>query len=180
MTVRGLVFISTHTPLAGRGVCLGNNTTDTEEFLLTRPSRGAAEIYSKRVWVWHISTHTPLAGRGRTQLALRGCCQISTHTPLAGRGHIGDLIWSEIIISTHTPLAGRGNRSHLQDAIHPYFYSHAPRGARLSRCNSTLLLEHFYSHAPRGARPTGSGTTEPPSNFYSHAPRGARRFFLLI
>ena len=102
-------------------------------------------------------------------------------------------------ISTHTPLAGRDSKDKLTSTSAKHFYSHAPRGARLSEdhlkyrgCNristhtplagrdgmSRFLsswFNHFYSHAPRGARLPVRFPLWRYCNFYSHAPRGARR-----
>ena len=103
-----LIFISTHTPHAGRddtGVRLPTPETDfyshapcgarleflewgekNNEFLLTRPMRGAT-------------------------------------------GHMDEYV-QEMMISTHTPHAGRDNTRQAQAFNAADFYSHAPCGAR--------------------------------------------------
>ena len=57
--------ISTHTPLAGRD---GDDQyiSGDDEFLLTRPSRGATGVFTLIGEYVVISTHTPLAGRDRS------------------------------------------------------------------------------------------------------------------
>ena len=57
---------------------------------------------------------------------------ISTHTPLAGRDCITLTVRLRMVISTHTPLAGRDEVGGYLRVREYYFYSHAPRGARLS------------------------------------------------
>ena len=102
-----MIWISTHTPLAGRDQHTETGTADHSRFLLTRPSRG--------VTIYRFSTSN--------------ITQISTHTPLAGRDYILDLCISVGLISTHTPLAGRDKDGYgtIQHGLN--FYSHAPRGA---------------------------------------------------
>ena len=101
-----------------------------------------------------ISTHTPLAGRDQWRNLALTSCRISTHTPLAGRDGLFPTDSNDKTISTHTPLAGRDEYSQAVPDLHPYFYSHAPRGARpVLLCLLKSLID-FYSHAPRGARRT--------------------------
>ena len=101
-------------------------------------------------------------------------------------------------ISTHTPLAGRDIKPQSHPGLKPYFYSHAPRGARHGSGCHCSVYGNFYSHAPRGARQYSQeircggwpflltrpsrGATQGSQyirlglyDFYSHAPRGARR-----
>ena len=96
--------------------------------------------------------------------------------PLAGRDqppHIRKGIWTTI--STHMPLAGRDSSGFRDNADSEHFYSHAPRGARLSKTMLFCEKQNFYSHAPRGARLAADEANDALLDFYSHAPRGARR-----
>ncbi len=80
------------------------------------------------------------------------------------------------LISTHTPLAGRDLLACDSVATQSHFYSHAPRGARLTSVPLLYLdMLNFYSHAPRGARRNSGYIQCNMCDFYSHAPRGARR-----
>ena len=101
-------------------------------------------------------TNYILPSRGATEQHIVGvsCFAISTHTPLAGR----DLLLVCCIVRCS------------------YFYSHAPRGARLKYSLPWISEIYFYSHAPRGARRFLFSAIFPiNTHFYSHAPRGARQ-----
>gem|GEM_PF-6141318 len=104
---------------------------------------------------WQISTHTPLAGRDIFWMRLRKSTGISTHTPLAGRDYSAHSFIPMMAISTHTPLAGRDSDILDESRVKWHFYSHAPRGARLSRYSNGTLVKLFLLTRPsRGA--TGS------------------------
>ena len=61
--------ISTHTPLAGRDERILLARSFKQQFLLTRPLRGATlNPAFTRLWK-RISTHTPLAGRDLTTIS---------------------------------------------------------------------------------------------------------------
>ena len=105
-----------------------------------------------------------------------------------------------MVISTHTPLAGRDMlRRHLRPFYMSFLLTRPSRGATTFGLPMAYRASYFYSHAPRGARLVDSsppaylpgflltrpsrGATrrnDQPAKvavyFYSHAPRGARLF----
>ena len=144
--------ISTHTPLAGRDL----------------------DVYGYAVNE-HISTHTPLAGRDYSATERGRRIVISTHTPLAGRDNQRGNCGVVEIISTHTPLAGRDVSGNHSSHMPVYFYSHAPRGARLPPLVfQSVCLLFLLTRPSRGATERMASIAYGVGNFYSHAPRGAR------
>ena len=143
-----------HAPRGARRPASGH-TRRQSEFLLTRPSRGATTrvmSWIKKRWKFLLTRPS----RGATMVEGPDCVWsiISTHTPLAGR----DVYWA-FVCSTHSLFLltrpSRGATEHFgQTPASAHFYSHAPRGARLS-CTpeASTVCVYFYSHAPRGARP---------------------------
>ena len=124
-----------------------------------------------------ISTHTPLAGRDILQHAVDVLHNvISTHTPLAGRDKRYTLFVLPPIISTHTPLAGR-DVNMPSTVIFSSISTHTPLAGRdLPRIGSHAARLNFYSHAPRGARLTGQSQRPLAKTFLLTRPsRGATR-----
>ena len=125
------------------------------KFLLTRPSRGATVLKREPFISVSISTHTPLAGRdlcGHVYRS-RSPISISTHTPLAGRDLCGHVYRSRSPISTHTPLAGRdASRGRTAIDYLVFLLTRPSRGATTCKIVSDRTCVYFYSHAPRGAR----------------------------
>ena len=145
--------ISTHTPHAGRDICssLYVNVTNhfyshapcgarllfksscihPDEFLLTRPMRGATILLNRSVKNMIFLLTRPMRGATIIYKTFRFLKTISTHTPHAGR-----------------------DREDCPPApVFRYFYSHAPCGARPRPRVPLSFLLNFYSHAPCGARP---------------------------
>ena len=122
--------ISTHTPLAGR-------------------DRKYSRVY---VHKYTISTHTPLAGRDAVRSYNAMFAEISTHTPLAGRDNVDNTLKCDIFISTHTPLAGR-DRFRSGSSENVQISTHTPLAGRDESIRQVIpRFDDFYSHAPRGAR----------------------------
>ena len=126
----GSIFISTHTPLAGRDIHVRHIVCRVRLFLLTRPLRGATHCQPLCERCLIISTHTPLAGRDTARRRTASASGISTHTPLAGR--------DKIIEST-----GIGQKN---------FYSHAPCGARPGLVPANLFAQLISTHTPLAGR----------------------------
>ena len=122
-------LISTHTPLAGRDGWTEVKVTQYQEFLLTRPLRGAT--FAVEIFV--------------------GTADISTHTPLAGRDGIftfGSL--NNINFYSHAPCGAR--RVGATDSqLDIYFYSHAPCGARRKETLKMDSIE-ISTHTPLAGR----------------------------
>ena len=154
ITALRMQTISTHTPLAGRDRAAAEPGQNQDEFLLTRPLRGAtlAKTFGI-VENENFYSHAPCGARQNNHIRL-DCPVISTHTPLAGRDKYSDAELDEIInISTHTPLAGRDHFALVHHGRHVVFLLTRPlRGATQSLFRPTQLQRYFYSHAPCGAR----------------------------
>ena len=102
------------------------------KFLLTRPSRGATVLKREPFISVSISTHTPLAGRDLCGHVYRSRSPISTHTPLAGRdASRGRTAIDYLVFLLTRPSRGATTCKIVSDRTCVYFYSHAPRGARL-------------------------------------------------
>ena len=190
--------ISTHTPLAGRDESLANMSRNScnfyshaprgarqprkehrqgpQQFLLTRPSRGATRVHSSRQGSSRISTHTPLAGRdGRFVMGLFVHVDFYSHAPRGARlvvRHVSGqhaYFYSHAprgarpatdtadqigrFISTHTPLAGRDSHRPSGRSLDLLFLLTRPSRGATGCYDPSLSLPDFYSHAPRGARP---------------------------
>ena len=169
------------------------------QFLLTRPSRGATESLQALLGHLPISTHTPLAGRDDNERCVVNDWYISTHTPLAGRDYC--TYCKKIVpisISTHTPLAGRDPIWTKRPGLRRYFYSHAPRGARLpsyiydflhiaflltrpsrGATNSRMQLPKKWlisTHTPLAGRDRGGMEKEPQIYISTHTPLAGRDY----
>ena len=127
-----VIFISTHTPHAGR-----DNSPSSK--------------YPKSLM---ISTHTPHAGRDSWIWSCSNCNDnFYSHAPCGAR-HVCDVVPTALqFISTHTPHAGRDADGNVCAYQRIDFYSHAPCGARQSLFLAASAALNFYSHAPCGARP---------------------------
>ena len=102
-----LLYISTHTPLAGRDKEV-NMDSQYIKFLLTRPSRGATGQWKcGEYYLCPFLLTRPSRGATYGLISHITANFISTHTPLAGRDMFFARIRTGFAISTHTPLAGR-------------------------------------------------------------------------
>ena len=146
--------ISTHTPHAGRDVkCFRNGTggchfyshapcgarlrrrsyaVEREQFLLTRPMRGATSNCSafSGSGTRFLLTR-PM--RGATQsfaMMLASDFDFYSHAPCGARRHQLPIRMRSTKISTHTPHAGRDRNEDGTFMFRENFYSHAPCGAR--------------------------------------------------
>ena len=153
-----VVWISTHTPHAGRDK---NKKTALESGM---------NFYS----------HAPCGARPIRDMVYQDRGEFLLTRPM--RGATQQTFWGspESGISTHTPHAGRDEILADLDDDGWDFYSHAPCGARQDDRTGSAGDHDFYSHAPCGARQNVSKYKSSIIDFYSHAPCGARRFWWII
>ena len=103
--------ISTHAPLAGRGV-------GRRKFQPTRPLRGATLAEDRVGHGESISTHAPLAGRdAQKKNAPTVARHFNPRAPCGARQLVTEDVVINIMISTHAPLAGRDSKS-VQITMH--------------------------------------------------------------
>ena len=122
------------------------------KFLLTRPMRGATDATEERFQRIEFLLTRPMRGATRYEMYTLPLYRISTHTPHAGRDFTELLELTSAAISTHTPHAGRDSSSSIFPSARMEFLLTRPmRGATPWRVCSADRW-HFYSHAPCGAR----------------------------
>ncbi len=155
-----VLFISTHTPLAGCDDPFLTSNFLPFLFQLTHPSRGATKRNISAARDPIISTHTPLAGCDRNILVMSASyIYISTHTPLAGCDKICPGAWG---------------------TISAFQLTHPSRGATSVRDGSPTVFIDFNSHTPRGVRQHKEVTHNGKIHFNSHTPRGVRLFISYV
>ena len=171
-----MLYISTHTPLAGRDTSLRTGDFAMFAFQLTRPLRGATLRQIIREIFSVISTHTPLAGRDlkKKSIALLQC-DFNSHAPCGARRDWCDYKLYCENFNSHAPCGARPRKSFKQNSLTAYFNSHAPCGARPNRAFAFLMSARFQLTRPlRGATTSFRISETGVLDFNSHAPCGAR------
>ena len=148
-----------HAPCGARLISFFNFTLG-QEFLLTRPMRGATLLCIARSFRCdYFYSHAPCGARQPGVVGTEALWKISTHTPHAGRD-VSFSSFSAMDLSnfySHAPCGARPKVTAYHQQYATHFYSHAPCGARLPlQAQAHLRLADFYSHAPCGARPGGT------------------------
>ena len=196
------MFISTHTPLAGRDEIEPSELSVLEDFNSHAPCGARREGYDLPKLNIHISTHTPLAGRDISSRRLcryhldfnshapcgarrRDTCHsqmynhFNSHAPCGAR-HLGIfIIFLCSGISTHTPLAGRDNKMTNTALIALVFQLTRPlRGATLVGYKTFTDFLNFNSHAPCGARLWKYADNDTIMDISTHTPLAGRDLLL--
>ena len=143
-----MLYISTHTPLAGRDTSLRNGDFAMFAFQLTRPLRGATLRQIIREIFSVISTHTPLAGRDlkKKSIALLQC-DFNSHAPCGARRDWCDYKLYCENFNSHAPCGARPNRAFAFLMSARVQLTRPLRGATTSfRISETGVID-FNSHA---------------------------------